>query len=274
MSAKHLLRIGEVHALLRLEFPELELSKIRYYEDQGLVEPSRSRKGYRLYTNENVECLRLAIRLATNEFLPLRVIRGRLIDQGLIKSDSPTPQVRTAAKAARDTMSMSVTAPVPAPEMLSESPSLRIVSEDTPLTPTITTVSTGVTSVTVPSKMNRSQFLQETGIIEAQLVELEAVGVIAPSSAARELVYAGSDVAIIDALRPLLARGVDIRVLGSLRRSVEREIGIIDDLQRTCSVEGSLTPDDVRQNAQEAATAVAAVRHVLAERLLGDYLGN
>ena len=82
------MRIGEVHAELRKIFPTVELSKIRYYEDKGLVQPSRSRKGYRLYSERDVECLREAIRLAQEEFVPLRVVRLRLIEQGLL--DPPT----------------------------------------------------------------------------------------------------------------------------------------------------------------------------------------
>jgi len=46
-----IMRIGEVHTQLRKYFPDIELSKIRYYEDKGLVQPSRSRKGYRLYSS-------------------------------------------------------------------------------------------------------------------------------------------------------------------------------------------------------------------------------
>ena len=51
------LKIGQVHALLRRDHPNLELSKIRYYEEMGLVAPARSRKGYRLYSEKDVECL-------------------------------------------------------------------------------------------------------------------------------------------------------------------------------------------------------------------------
>ena len=79
------MRIGEVHTQLRRYFPDIELSKIRYYEDKGLVQPSRSRKGYRLYSERDVECLREAIRLAQEEFVPLRVVRLRLIEQGLLR---------------------------------------------------------------------------------------------------------------------------------------------------------------------------------------------
>ena len=82
------MRIGEVHAILRRDVPDIELSKIRYYEDKGLVQPTRSRKGYRLYSQRDVDCLREAIRLAHEEFVPLRVVRLRLIEQGLL-DDTP-----------------------------------------------------------------------------------------------------------------------------------------------------------------------------------------
>src|SRR5665811_1261667 len=94
------MRIGEVHTLLRKDFPDIELSKIRYYEDKGLVLPGRSRKGYRLYSERDVECLREAIRLAQEEFVPLRVVRLRLIEQGLLKDVPVTTSPRHAAREA------------------------------------------------------------------------------------------------------------------------------------------------------------------------------
>ena len=107
-----IMRIGEVHAQLRKYFPDIELSKIRYYEDKGLVQPSRSRKGYRLYSERDVECLREAIRLAQEEFVPLRVVRLRLIEQGLLR-DVPVPS--SPRHAAREALSNVVSIPAPPP---------------------------------------------------------------------------------------------------------------------------------------------------------------
>ena len=52
------MNIGEVHARLRADFPTLELSKLRYFEAKGLVEPTRTAAGYRRYTDDDVEALR------------------------------------------------------------------------------------------------------------------------------------------------------------------------------------------------------------------------
>jgi DNA-binding transcriptional MerR regulator len=70
--------IGSVCEGLREEFPDISVSKIRYLEDQGLITPSRTRGGYRLFSAEDVERLATILRLQRDEFLPLRVIREAL----------------------------------------------------------------------------------------------------------------------------------------------------------------------------------------------------
>jgi len=70
--------IGAVCERLRDEFPDISISKIRYLEDQGLLHPKRTRGGYRLFSEEDVERLTTILRLQRDEFLPLRVIREEL----------------------------------------------------------------------------------------------------------------------------------------------------------------------------------------------------
>jgi DNA-binding transcriptional MerR regulator len=108
MNNQGTMRIGEVHAILRRDVPDIELSKIRYYEDKGLVQPTRSRKGYRLYSQRDVECLREAIRLAHEEFVPLRVVRLRLIEQGLLDDTSVAAGTRQVARATAGVISVPV----------------------------------------------------------------------------------------------------------------------------------------------------------------------
>ncbi|HZT54236.1 MAG TPA: MerR family transcriptional regulator [Gaiellaceae bacterium] len=63
---------------LKDEFPDVSISKIRYLEEQGLVSPRRTRGGYRLFSEADVDRLETVLRLQRDEFLPLRVIREEL----------------------------------------------------------------------------------------------------------------------------------------------------------------------------------------------------
>jgi DNA-binding transcriptional MerR regulator len=83
-TGKRLHTIGAVCERLHDEFPDISISKIRYLEDQGLVRPRRTRGGYRLFSDEDVDRLATILRLQRDQFLPLRVIRDEL--------DSPRPE--------------------------------------------------------------------------------------------------------------------------------------------------------------------------------------
>jgi DNA-binding transcriptional MerR regulator len=73
-----LLTIGAVCEQLKGDFADISISKIRYLEDQGLISPKRTRGGYRLFSEDDVERLRRILALQRDEFLPLRVIRQEL----------------------------------------------------------------------------------------------------------------------------------------------------------------------------------------------------
>jgi len=75
---QRLYTIGAVCTRLQPEFQDVSISKIRYLEDQGLLTPKRTRGGYRLFSEEDVERLETILRLQRDEFLPLRVIRQEL----------------------------------------------------------------------------------------------------------------------------------------------------------------------------------------------------
>ena len=89
MSSRTYLSIGDVLTLLREEFPDVTISKIRFLESQGLVNPERSPSGYRKFFDHDVERLRWVLRQQREHFLPLKVIRDRLADGEL---DDPEPK--------------------------------------------------------------------------------------------------------------------------------------------------------------------------------------
>lgn len=70
--------IGEVITALRDEFPELSVSKIRFLEGQGLIEPARSASGYRLFSKDDVQRIAFILREQRDNYLPLKVIKSRL----------------------------------------------------------------------------------------------------------------------------------------------------------------------------------------------------
>jgi DNA-binding transcriptional MerR regulator len=86
VSSRTYLSIGDVLTLLREEFPDVTISKIRFLESQGLVNPERSPSGYRKFFDHDVERLRWVLRQQREHFLPLKVIRDRL-DAGDIDLD-------------------------------------------------------------------------------------------------------------------------------------------------------------------------------------------
>ena len=81
MSSRSYLSIGDVLTLLRQEFPDVTISKIRFLESQGLVNPERTPSGYRKFYDHDVERLRWVLRQQREHFLPLKVIKDRLDDE-------------------------------------------------------------------------------------------------------------------------------------------------------------------------------------------------
>ena len=90
MSSRSYLSIGDVLTLLRQEFPDVTISKIRFLESQGLVNPERTPSGYRKFYDHDVERLRWVLRQQREHFLPLKVIKDRLDDEPGTP-DSPAP---------------------------------------------------------------------------------------------------------------------------------------------------------------------------------------
>ena len=91
MSSRTYLSIGDVLTLLREEFPDVTISKIRFLESQGLVNPERSPSGYRKFFDHDVERLRWVLRQQREHFLPLKVIRDRLADGELDEAGAERP---------------------------------------------------------------------------------------------------------------------------------------------------------------------------------------
>lgn len=89
-STRPFLSIGDVVATLKEEFPEVSVSKVRFLESAGLVDPERTPSGYRKFYSGDVARLKYILRLQRDQFIPLKVIRQRLehFDPGDVTDDA------------------------------------------------------------------------------------------------------------------------------------------------------------------------------------------
>ena len=85
VPARAYLSIGEVLTKLRGDFADITISKIRFLESEGLIDPQRTPSGYRKFTGTDLERLRYVLLAQRDQYLPLRVIKENLdaLDRGL-----------------------------------------------------------------------------------------------------------------------------------------------------------------------------------------------
>jgi len=289
MNATPRMRIGEVHTLLRQDFPTIELSKIRYYEDKGLVCPSRSRKGYRLYSDRDIECLREAFRLAQQEFVPLRVIRQRLIEQGLLPDRPVEPTTKRAAKEVAANAAISLAVPTSADETNTAHrrvPTMRLVRDDevdsTPVAAVgavrqeISVAHDNFTESATASQVglvSRRDFLEQSGLSEAEMVDLIGYGFVQPFLEGGVEHFSHDDVAVARDFATLTALGVEARHLQIIRRTVEREVELLAQLTQPI-VHTRRTHDkpSVEREVEGISESLQAFRRILYNASLREHL--
>ena len=98
ISRRASMRISDVLAALRLEFPAVTTSKLRFLEEQGLVEPVRTSAGYRQYSPADVERLRYVLRQQRDRYMPLKVIGEHLAALDAGQEDEPAVRARLATR--------------------------------------------------------------------------------------------------------------------------------------------------------------------------------
>lgn len=129
-SAAPLLSIGQVLARLTSEFPELSPSKLRFLEERRLVSPARTESGYRKFSHDDVERLRLVLTMQRDHYLPLKVIKGYLDDidagrQPELPGGGPAPSMlSTERRFSRDELVREAAA---TPQLLSDAVSASLI---------------------------------------------------------------------------------------------------------------------------------------------------
>ena len=214
--------IGEVLGRLRPDFPDVTISKIRFLESEGLVEPERAPSGYRKFTDDDVARLRFVLGAQRDHYLPLRVIKNHLdaVDRG------EAPEVGAVRRLAQPTEVVSDADGHPGPETFAWSSQ---------------------------ALMTRSDLLEVAGIDDALLAELESYGLVAARGGAGQ--YDGDAAAIARVAGELSEHGLEPRHLRVFRTAADREVGIVEQLVEPQRRQRGA---DAQAEAEEASRQLAA----------------
>ena len=196
-ARKAFLSIGEVLSQLRGDFPDVTISKIRFLESEGLIEPERTSSGYRKFSRDDVGRLRYVLSAQRDQYLPLRVIKQHLeaLDRGL---EPPAgagsgPQVPRALTAVDG---------LPGPESF--------VKDATDI------------------RLTREELARAAGLDMDQLDQLEQYGLVAPRPGGS--FYDGDALVVAKTVAEMSRFGIESRHLRPFRSAADREIGLFEQV--------------------------------------------
>jgi DNA-binding transcriptional MerR regulator len=214
--------IGAVLDLLRGDFPDVTISKIRFLEAEGLVTPERTASGYRRFTAYDCARLRFILTAQRDQYLPLKVIKAQLDAQ----PDGELPQSGSAYG-------------VP-----------RLVSVD----------DGDDASAVAPTqvRLRREDLLARSGIDEALLAELVKAGVIKPGTAG---FFDEHSVVIAQCAKALTDYGVEPRHLRAFRSAADRQSDLIAQIAGPVVKAGKAGARDRADDLAREVAALAITLH-------------
>ena len=222
VPARAYLSIGEVLSKLRGDFPDVTISKIRFLESEGLIEPQRTPSGYRKFTSVDLERLRYVLLAQRDQYLPLRVIKENLdaMDRGLEPARAATGHSlpRPALGLATVDGELSAANFAPSSEM----------------------------------RLSREELVSASGVSDAALTELESFGLIT----IRGRHYDADSLAVATAVAQMSAFGIEPRHLRSFKSAADREIGLIEQVVTPLHRQKS---SDSKARAEEVSKEIAAL---------------
>ena len=213
VEERRYLSIGEVLSLLKEEFPDVTISKIRFLESQGLLDPERTPSGYRKFYETDVERLRWILRQQREHFLPLKVIKGRLRGGGEAGveelGDDPDDVAGAAGHGVEATPVTTRLARVPIP----------IAGEAAPM-------STGQSG----TSLTLSELASASGLEDTDLKELERYGLLSGRKVASTVYYDEDALGVAVLAAGFMKYGVEARHLRMYKMTGEREAGFFEQV--------------------------------------------
>lgn len=230
--------IGKLIETLKEEFPDISVSKIRFLESEGLIEPDRTASGYRKFSEGDLARLRYILRLQRDHFMPLRVIRERLERMDLEDVVSEEPSGNGSRHA-----------PPPSSDREEEELSAPDSSK----------------------RFNLEELSEASGLNVDRLVELEEYGLVDPHRSGDEVFYDLDDLAVAKIAKDLSKYGIEPRHLKMYRHFIDRESGLFEQIvaPRTHGAEARQSVQSLR----ELARLSRRLKQVLLRMSLRGYLG-
>ncbi|MDM4139509.1 MULTISPECIES: MerR family transcriptional regulator [Mycobacterium] len=227
--------IGAVLELLRPDFPDVTISKIRFLEAEGLVTPQRAASGYRRFTAYDCARLRFILTAQRDHYLPLKVIRAQLDAQ----PDGELPPVKTSYSVPR-LVSVAGTGDAAGEQARSDS------------------------SAVAPThvRLSREELLQRAGVDDELLTALLKAGVITTGPAG---FFDEHAVVILQCARALSDYGVEPRHLRAFRSAADRQSDLIAQIAGPVVKAGKA---GARDRADDLAREVAALAITLHTSLI------
>ncbi len=192
--------IGEVLVSVKTEFPDITISKIRFLEAEGLIEPERTPSGYRKFYVDDVERLRSILRMQRDEYLPLKVIKERLLQQDVEEAEGEPEEGSPEAEEAEAKAAKKATAA----EEIAEAP-------------------TGL-------QMSIEEMSAATGVDRDRIKELESFGIVCAHGPDGARYYDGDDYIILSIVKDFFRYGIEPRHLTMYKHFTDREASFFEAL--------------------------------------------
>jgi DNA-binding transcriptional MerR regulator len=266
MPERGFMSIGEVLDLLKAEYPDVTISKIRFLESQGLIDPERTPSGYRKFHQPDIDRLRWILHQQRDNFLPLKVIKEKLADAGSGDAQLPLSNVPQPSEApAADPSPATVAPSAPAPETVDpEAP-----TEPAPVTPG----SRGPLVEDLSSaSLSRKELVDASGLSETQLDELERFGLLSGRPVSGQVYYDGECLVVARLAASFAQHGVEARHLRMYKTSAEREAGFYEQVvQPLIRQRNPRARSQARANLAELARLGESLRGALLREALRGY---
>jgi DNA-binding transcriptional MerR regulator len=241
--------IGEVLAHLRAEFPDTTISKLRFLEAEGLVEPRRTPSGYRKFSGTDVARLRYILTAQRDQYLPLRVIREHLA--ALDRDDGPQDALTGSTGFGPGRLR----------------PALAAVGPDGQHPQRVTEP-----AAEPVGRLTRDELLARSGLDDVVLRELERLGLVVASTGGW---FDVDGLEVAAAVAALAGYGVEPRHLRSYRAAADREIGLFGQLVAPLARQsGPAARARAAETVRELATLTQRIHTALVRAGLRQTLGR